>query len=68
MGMKHPQLRGLIREKFATQTAFAAAMGMHPATLSCKLSGKTDWTRQEIERAVNLLDIAAEDSAAYFFT
>ena len=68
MGMKHAKLRGRIREKFGAQDAFAAAMGKHPATISCKLNGKSDWTRQEIETAVRLLDIPVEDIGAYFFT
>lgn len=67
MGMKHAKLRGRIREKFGAQEAFAAAMGLHRVTLSCKLNGKRDWTRQEIETAVRLLDISVEDIAAYFF-
>lgn len=68
MGKGHPKLRGLIREKFSTQAAFAETLGMHSATLSNKLSGKTDWTRQEIERAAEVLDIAISDIPTYFFT
>lgn len=66
MGMSFAKLRGRIREKFGTQAAFALAMGMHPATLSQKLRKITDWTRAEIEKAVRLLDIPAEEIAAHF--
>lgn len=66
--MSYPKLRGAIREKFGTQEAFAKAMKMAPATLSCKLTGKTDWTRQEIEDASRLLELSGEDIHAYFFT
>lgn len=66
--MSYPKLRGAIREKFGTQEAFAKAMEMHPTTLSAKLSGKTDWTRQEVENACRLLDLTGEEIHAYFFT
>lgn len=65
--MSYAALRGKIREKFGTQEAFAVAMGMNPATLSAKLTGKTEWTRAEIEKACNLLGIALEDAHLYFF-
>lgn len=55
--MKYPEVRGAIRAKFGTQQAFATAMGMHYSTLSGKLRGKTDWTRQEMEDACKLLGI-----------
>ena len=65
--MSYPKLRGLIREKYGTQVAFAEAMEMHPTTLSFKLSGRSDWTRQEIEKACKLLDIPIEKVSFYFF-
>lgn len=65
--MSYPKLRGAIREKFGTQEAFAKALGMHSTTLSAKLSGKTDWTRQEIEAAARLLSLPGEELHAYFF-
>lgn len=65
---RYAKLRGLIREKYRTQEAFAEAIGLHPATLSGKLRGVTDWTRSEIELTVNTLGIPAEEVAAYFFS
>ncbi len=56
--MKFARLRGVIREKFGTQEAFAKAMNMHPTTLSLKLRGKRDWTRQEMENACKLLGVS----------
>lgn len=64
--MKYRKLRGLIREKYETQAAFAAAMGMSNTTLSAKLNGKTDWVRAEMEQACRLLGISAEDIPVYF--
>lgn len=66
--MKYAKLRGAIREKFRTQGNFARAMNMHSTTLSKKLSEQTEWTRQEIERACELLGIPGEELHTYFFT
>ena len=65
--MIYAKLRGAIREKFRTQGAFARAMDMNPTTLSKKLSGLTDWTRQEIEKACRLLNIPPDQIHVYFF-
>ena len=66
--MNTQKLRGRIRECYGTQDAFAKALNMSPATLSKKLMGKTEWGRQEIEEACNLLRIPVEEIHAYFFT
>ena len=65
--MTYPKLRGAIREKFGTQEAFASALGMSKTTLSSKLSGKTEWTRQEIEDACKVLSVPIADALDYFF-
>jgi hypothetical protein len=65
--MSFRKLRGIIREKCATQELFAAAMEMHPSTLSAKLSGRTEWTHQEIARASELLEIPKNQIHEYFF-
>lgn len=65
--MNARKLRGLIREKYGTQAAFADALGMSETTLSAKLNGKTEWTRQEIETTCKILGISAENIPTYFF-
>ena len=64
--MSYPKLRGLIREKFGTQEAFAEAMGKNTTTISYKLTGKTEWTRTEIEKVCDLLGIPLSDAHSYF--
>lgn len=66
--MSYPKLRGAIREKFGTQEAFAKALGLSDTTMSSKLTGKTEWKRQEIEDACRLLEIPIAEAHAYFFT
>ena len=65
--MSYAKLRGRIREKFGTQDAFARVLDMDPSTLSGKLTGKTEWTRAEIEKACVLLEIPLAEAHLYFF-
>jgi hypothetical protein len=65
--MSYSKLRGRIREKFGTQDAFAKALEMNPASLSSKLTSKTEWTRIEIEKACILLEIPLAEAHLYFF-
>lgn len=65
--MSYNKLRGKIREVFGTQEALATAMGMNTATLSAKLNNKSDWTKDEMERACSLLGIPVMAMHEYFF-
>lgn len=65
---QYAELRGAIRAKYRTQEEFARAVGMNPSTLSLKLNGNTQWTRDEIVTACNKLEIPLADAAKYFFT
>ena len=65
--MSYSKLRGKIKEVCGSQDAFAAAMKMNPSTISAKLTGKTDWTRSEVELACKLLGISLEEMHLYFF-
>lgn len=65
--MSYAKLRGLIREKFGTQDAFAEALEMDPSSLSKKLNNRTEWTRAEIEKACILLEIPLSEAHRYFF-
>ena len=65
--VSYAKLRGKIREVFGRQQDFAMAMGMDNATLSAKLNNKTDWKREEIEKACQLLNIPTCEIHKYFF-
>lgn len=64
---KFGKLREKIKAVYGTQMEFADAMGMNVGTLNFKLNSKTDWTATEIEKAVTLLGILANDIPEYFF-
>lgn len=63
------KLKGKIKEIFDTQNAFAEAMGMAPNTLSGKLNNQSDFSSNEISKAVELLNITSANEAwLTFFT
>ena len=65
--MDYSNLIGEIRKKFSRQADFATAIGMHPASLSAKLNGKTEWKSDEIVAACDVLGISLCDAPEYFF-
>lgn len=66
----YSKLKGRIIEKFGSQGEFAKAYGKTENTISKKLNGKSNISRQEILKMCqsNLLDIPAERIGEYFFT
>ena len=67
MAFNYSKLRGRIREKFSSEGRFADAMEMSKQTLSAKLNNRIQFTQDEIRLANMLLDIPADEIAAYFF-
>ena len=64
---EYRKLIGRIIEKYGTRKAFAEAVGISENSMSLKLSGKTGFTRDEIARWGELLDIDVSDFGDYFF-
>ena len=63
------KLKGKIKEKFNTQNEFAEAMEMASNTLSSKLNNQSDFTSNEISKAVELLNVNSPVEAwEIFFT
>lgn len=61
------KLKARILEYFGTQEAFAGAMGMSPFALSARMTGRVEWSRAEIAKALTLLEIPVEETHIYFF-
>lgn len=68
MKYDYSKLRGRIREKFGTESAFAAYLGMNRATLSAKLNGRVQMDQYAIAVFCRALDIPTEQIGIYFFT
>jgi len=62
------KLRGRIREKYKTESAFSDAIGMSQNSLSKKLNSKINFVQDEIDKAITLLDIPDSEISTYFFT
>lgn len=62
------KLRGRIKEKCGTQSAFAGIIGLSDVSVSNKLNNNVDWGQEEIESAVYALDIPPAEIHSYFFT
>lgn len=62
------KLSGKIVEKYGTQYNFAIALGLSERSLSLKLNNKVGWRDEEMELAIDLLDLDLNDIPAYFFT
>lgn len=61
------KLSGKIVEKYGTQYNFSIALGLSERSLSLKLNNKVGWRDEEMERAIELLDLDPNDIPAYFF-
>ena len=68
MTFDYSRLTNRINEVFKTQSAFAKAMKLSEKALASKLSGRKEFTADEIRAAVKLLGIPADEVHAYFFT
>ncbi len=68
MDFDYGKLRGRIRERFKTERTFAAAMGIGRVSLSQKLNNENDFTRNQMLKAADLLEISPDDIPEYFFT
>ena len=62
------KLSGKIVEKYGTQDNFAIALGLSERSFSLKLNNKVGWRDEEMERAIDLLNLDLNDIPAYFFT
>ncbi len=68
MKFSYDKLKGKIKECFGTQDAFAKALGMSRATLSIKLNNSSEFSQNEIFKAMKLLKLSQSDVDEYFFT
>lgn len=65
---EYGKLRGRIRECFIQQSEFAQKLGISETSLSNKLNNKTAFDQDEIYRVIEMFDLSAEETLAYFFT
>lgn len=61
------KLKGRMVEKGVSQQEAANILGIKQPTFSQKCNGSRDFKAGEVQKLVELLDIADEDVAKYFF-
>lgn len=65
--MKFAKLRGLIKEKGMTESELAMKINLSPSSISCRLSGKVEWSLPEMRAVCDVLEIPISDIGKYFF-
>lgn len=68
MGYDYGELRGLIRYKCKTLTAFAKALNISASSLNDRLQGKLPFKQTEISCAKEVLGLDGETLERIFFT
>ncbi len=67
MSYNYKKLRGRIIEKYGTQENFSKEIGISPNSLSLKMTGKTGFSKDDIIKWCEFLDISNDEIGAYFF-
>lgn len=64
---EYAKLRGKIVEKYGSQYKFAKALKISENSLSKKLTGKTQFRQDDIQKWCYLLGISIDEAGLYFF-
>jgi transcriptional regulator with XRE-family HTH domain len=67
MSFDYSKLCGKIKEKCKTQERFAKLMGIARTSLSAKLNNNSEFTQQEINKAIEVLNLTQSEIPEYFF-
>lgn len=66
--MNFRKLRGRIVEKYGSVLRFSRILGISNVSVYNKLSARTDFSRSDILKWANLLNIPTRSIGEYFFT
>lgn len=61
------KLRGKMVERQVTNESLAFRLGINPATLYRKITGKSDFTRIEIQKITDILALTMQEVKDIFF-
>lgn len=68
MEFDYSKLRGRIKEIFGTQDNFADSLNIGRVSLSQRLTGKLEFSQEEIMKSCELLKFDPAEIPSYFFT
>lgn len=64
----YSKLKGKIRECFSTQSDFAQMLEISDTSLSNKLTNKTFFNQDEIQKSIDIFKLNPVETIEYFFT
>lgn len=64
---KKNEFRAMLARKEIGASELAKALGIDPATLSRKISGQSDFYRNEIEKICQILKLTPQETLQIFF-
>lgn len=68
MRYSYRKLRGRITEIFGSQAAFALVLGLSKISVSHKLTGKSGFSQEDVEKWAKLLGIKRCEYGEFFYT
>lgn len=68
MLFNYSKLKGKIREKFITQSAFAKELGISSVSLSAKLNNRVEFSQTEMDKSCELLEVPKDFIPIFFYT
>lgn len=63
----YSKLRGRIVEVCGTQCEFAKRIGLSDRSVNLKINGNVFWKQNEIDKAIEALNLTKDDIQSYFF-
>ena len=67
MQYDYSKLKGRIKEKCGNQNQFQEKMGLSHTSINKKLNNKVQFTQEDIEKAIEILELDKKDIPLYFF-
>lgn len=64
---KKNEFRAILVRKEISASEIAKELGIDPATLSRKISGQSDFYRNEIEKICRILELSPDETMQIFF-
>ncbi len=64
----YSKLKGRIKECFSSQSEFAQKLGISDASLSYKLNNRKAFDQEQINKAIEIFNLSAQETMDYFFT
>lgn len=68
MKYNYDKLRGRIKEKLGSESAYAELLGLANSSISAKLNSQVPFSLKEMDITIEKLEIPTDEIYSYFFT